>query len=86
MSKSKVVIVKTTPETVIEDYARLMDLVEYEKVLDLSKTTILKNNISWHLLYPSANSTPWQVEGIAKKMQQDGHKDLVVVENRTVVT
>ena len=37
MSKSKVVIVKTTPETVIEDYARLMDLVEYEKVLDLQR-------------------------------------------------
>ncbi|MEC8379152.1 MAG: DUF362 domain-containing protein [Myxococcota bacterium] len=84
--RSTVAIVRTTPETVIEDYARLMDLINYDQVLDKSVTTILKNNISWHLLYPSANSTPWQVEGVTKKLKADGYDDLVVVENRTVVT
>lgn len=86
MTKATVSIVRTTPKTVIEDYARLMDLVEYQNIIDKKKTTILKNNISWHMLYPSANTTPWQVEGVAKKMQADGYNDLVVVENRTVVT
>ena len=86
MTKSTVAIVRTTPETVLEDYARLMDLINYDQILDKNKTTILKNNISWHLLYPSANSTPWQVEGVTKKLQADGFDDLVVVENRTVVT
>ena len=38
------------------------------------------------MLYPSANSTPWQVEGVAQKLQADGYNDLVVLENRTVVT
>ncbi|MFT5682146.1 MAG: hypothetical protein ACI8RZ_003064 [Myxococcota bacterium] len=86
MSKSIVAAVRTTPGTVLEDYARLMDLVEYQKILDPNATTILKNNISWHMLYPAANTTPWQIEGVAKKMRQDGFDDLVVVENRTVVT
>lgn len=84
--KSTVAIVRTTPETVIDDYARLLDLADYTQILDKNATTILKNNISWHLLYPSANSTPWQVEGVTKKLQTDGYNDLVVVENRTVVT
>ena len=35
---------------------------------------------------PSANSTPWQVEGVAQSFQADGYDDLVVLENRTVVT
>ena len=85
-SKSKVVAVRTTPQTVLEDYARLMDLADYQNILDKNATTILKNNISWHLLYPSANTTPWQIEGVTKKLQADGFDDLVVVENRTVVT
>jgi uncharacterized protein (DUF362 family) len=84
--KSRIAIVRTTPKTVLDDYARLLDLSAYQGVLDPNATTILKNNISWHLLYPSANSTPWQIEGVVRKLRKDGYKDLVVVENRTVVT
>ena len=84
--KAVVAAVRTTPETVIEDYARVMELAGFKSALNPEKQTILKNNISWHLLYPSANSTPWQVEGVAKTLQDNGYDDLVVVENRTVVT
>ncbi len=84
--KSVVSIVRTTPKTVLSDYGRLMDLIEYQNILDPKKTTILKNNISWHMLYPSANTTPWQVEGVAQKLQADGYDDVMVLENRTVVT
>jgi uncharacterized protein (DUF362 family) len=84
--KSIVAAVRTTPETVLEDYARLMDLCGYTDTFDPNATTILKNNISWHMLYPSANTTPWQVEGVTKKLSADGFTDQVVVENRTVVT
>ena len=84
--KSVVAAVRTTPETVLEDYARLMDIAKYQDVLDKDATTILKNNISWHMLYPSANTTPWQIEGVTRKLRADGFNDLVVVENRTVVT
>ena len=84
--KAVVAAVRTTPETVIEDYARVMELAGFKSALNPEKQTILKNNISWHLLYPSANSTPWQVEGVTKTLQDNGYDDLVVVENRTVVT
>ena len=85
-AKSKVAIVRTSPKTVLDDYARLLDIADYKSHLDPDATTVLKNNISWHLLYPGANTTPWQIEGVARKMQRDGFDDLVVVENRTVVT
>ncbi|MCB9778187.1 MAG: DUF362 domain-containing protein [Alphaproteobacteria bacterium] len=84
--KSIVAAVHTTPETVIEDYARLLDIARVTEALTPGKTTILKNNISWHMLYPSANTTPWQIEGVTRKLREDGFDDLVVVENRTVVT
>ena len=84
--KAVVAAVRTTPETVIEDYARVMELAGFRDVIDPTKQTILKNNISWHLLYPSANTTPWQVEGVAKTLRGAGYDDMVVVENRTVVT
>ena len=77
---------RTTPETVLEDYARLLDLSGYQSVLDKNAQTILKNNISWHLLYPGANTTPWQIDGVVRKLKHDGYDDLVVVENQTVVT
>jgi uncharacterized protein (DUF362 family) len=84
--KAVVAVVRTTPETVLEDYARVMELAGFQEALDPTKQTILKNNISWHLLYPSANTTPWQVEGVTKTLRGAGYDDLVVVENRTVVT
>jgi uncharacterized protein (DUF362 family) len=84
--KSVVAAVRTTPGTVIEDYARLLDLARVSEALDPKATTILKNNISWHMLYPSANSTPWQIEGVTRKLRDLGFLDQVVVENRTVVT
>lgn len=84
--KSIVAAVRTTPATVIEDYARLLDIAQVTKALDPKATTILKNNISWHMLYPSANTTPWQIEGVTRKLRDEGFRDQVVVENRTVVT
>lgn len=54
--------------------------------LDRSATTIIKNNISWHLMYPGANTTPWQLEGTILGLRDAGLNDLVVVENETVVT
>jgi len=86
MTKSKVAVLRTKPETVLQDYARLCELAGMKGALDPSATTILKDNISWHLLYPSANTTPWQLEGTILALQQSGLSDLVCVHNKTVVT
>ena len=55
--------------------------------LDASATTILKDNISWHLMYPSSNTTPWQLEGVIRALAADGYsRDLIhACHNRTVV-
>ena len=77
MTKSKVAVLKTKPETVIEDYKRLMRMAEYDKYLQKGKTTILKDNISWHFPYPGANTTPWQLEAVIQCLKEDGYDDIV---------
>jgi len=86
MEKSKVAVLKTEPETVIEDYKRSMRMAEYQKFLKKGKTTILKDNISWHFPYPGANTTPWQLEAVIQCLREDGYDDIVCVQNKTVVT
>ena len=83
---STVAVVRTQPESVLADIRRLMKLAGVEQRLDPSATTILKNNLSWHLLYPGANTTPWQLEGTILGLRDAGLTDLVCVENETVVT
>ena len=56
--KSKVAVLKTTPETVLEDYGRLIELAGCDDYLDKKRITILKNNISWH--FPFQGPRPWQ--------------------------
>ena len=86
MSKYKVAILQTSPETVIQDYSRLLDLAEVSSCLAAGHQTILKDNLSWHFHFPSANTTPWQLEGTIRELQSKGFKDLVAVHNNTVVT
>ena len=86
MASAKVAVLKTTPETVLEDYKRLAELAEMERYLHKGKTTILKDNISWHFPFLSANTTPWQLEGTIRGLQEAGFRDLLAVHNNTVVT
>ncbi len=85
-TRAKVAVLKTRPETVLEDYVRLMKLADLEQHLDPTKTTILKDNISWHFPFPAANTTPWQMEGVVQGLHGAGYKDLTCVQNKTVVT
>ena len=77
---------KTTPETVVDDYSRLMRGCNYQKHLPKKRKTILKLNLSWSLYYPACSTEPWQLEGVLKTLQEDGYKDIVAMEHRTVVT
>ena len=86
MKKAKVAILRTTPKTVIDDYVKLCKLADIKKALDPSKKTILKDNITWHYLYPGVNTTPWQLEGTIQALQKNGFQDIVDVHNNTVVT
>ena len=57
--RGKVAILRTSPETVLEDYARLMDLAGVRDALPQDRETILKINTSWQTWYPACSSTPW---------------------------
>ena len=86
MAKSKVAILKTKPKTVQKDIIKACEMAGINDTLAKNKTTILKDNISWHLPMPSANTTPWQLEGVIQALQKNNFSDLVAVENKTVVT
>ncbi len=87
MKSSKVGIIKTNPGSVVNDYGRLLDLIDYTKHLNRLKETVLKINISWHHWYPACSTTPWQLEGVIKKLIDDGYEKESIhgCHNRTVV-
>lgn len=87
MPSSKVAVLKTNPETIIEDYRHLLSLAEYQHYLPKDKDTALKINISWHYFYPACSTTPWQLEGVLQALLKDGYsKDRIhACHNRTVV-
>jgi hypothetical protein len=85
ITRPKVAVLYTQPETVLKDYGRLLDLAGIQDALDPKATTILKDNISWHYPFPSANTTPWQLEGTIMALRKAGFTDLSCVQNETVV-
>jgi len=85
---ARVAVVRTRPETVLADYARVMDLAGYRNALSRDRDTLLKLNLSWTKYFPSCSSQPWQVDGVLEKMLSDGYARhrLIPIENKTVVT
>ncbi len=81
----KVALLKTSPDTVLDDIHRLMQLAGFEAALPKEHRTGLKINISWQTWYPACSSTPWQIEGVIRTLQQAGYSDIVGVHNDTVV-
>jgi uncharacterized protein (DUF362 family) len=77
---------RTRPETVLEDYARLFALAGGADALAQGTPTLLKDNITWHFPMPGTNTTPWQLEGVIRALRGAGLDDLVCVQNQTVVT
>ena len=85
-SPSKVAVVKTTPQTVLDDIQHAMELAGMKYAMNKDATTILKDNISWHFPFPGSNTTPWQLEGSILGLHHQGFHDVVCVQNKTVVT
>jgi uncharacterized protein (DUF362 family) len=83
--KGKVAVVKTTPATVLDDIEKVMKLACVEDALGKNVRTGIKINISWQTWYPACSSTPWQLEGVIRTLQNSGYTDLVGVHNDTVV-
>jgi uncharacterized protein (DUF362 family) len=85
VGKGKVAVLKTTPTTVLDDVEKLMEMAGFEAALPKDIKTGLKINISWQTWYPACSTTPWQMEGVIRTLQNAGYKELVGVHNDTVV-
>ncbi len=83
--RGRVAVLHTRPETVFEDYARLMELAGFREALPQDKETILKVNISWQTWYPACSTTPWQLEGVIRALLAAGYRNLIAAHNNTVV-
>ena len=83
--RPKVAVVRTRPETVLEDVGRAMRLADYLGTLPQDVPVLLKINISWQHWYPACSTTPWQLEGVIQALQADGFPELIPAQNGTVV-
>jgi uncharacterized protein (DUF362 family) len=83
--KGKVAVLKTQPDTVLDDIERLMEMAGVAAALPKDVTTGIKINISWQTWYPACSSTPWQLEGVIRTLQKWGYNDLIGIHNDTVV-
>ncbi len=88
MSKARVAVLKTSPDTVRADYPKVMRLAGYDRFLSKDRETLIKLNLSWTKYFPACSSQPWQVEGVVRTLLEDGYSRgrLIPVENKTVVT
>jgi uncharacterized protein (DUF362 family) len=82
-----VAVLKTRPETVLDDYARLMHLANYQDFIKPGPEIALKINISWARWFPACSTTPWQLDGVIRTLLADGYpkESLYGCHNRTVV-
>src|SRR3954462_15506636 len=83
--RGKVAVLKTRPQSVLADVAEGMHLAGYQDALPRDRDTVLKINISWQTWYPACSTTPWQLEGVIRTLQQDGYPNLIGAHNGTVV-
>ncbi len=85
--RSKVAVLRTTPETAVQDFGRLMELADMRAELRPEATTLLKVNISWHVYYPACSTSPWQLEGVIKGLLAAGFDPtrILAAQNSTVV-
>jgi len=83
--RGKVAVLRTRPETVLEDYVRLLELAGVRQALPQDKETLLKINISWQTWYPACSTAPWQLEGVIRALLAAGYRNLIAAHNNTVV-
>ena len=84
-SANTVSVVKTSPNTVLDDVKTSMELAGVTQCLNREVETLLKINISWQHWYPACSTSPWQLEGVINALRSLGYKNLVGAHNGTVV-
>jgi uncharacterized protein (DUF362 family) len=75
-TRALVALIRTTPATVLEDFERLLELAQAPQQLDSRLTTLLRPDARRRFPFPAANTTPWQLEGVARALRAAGCHDL----------
>ena len=85
---SKVAVLRTTPETILDDIVKVMETSDAARFLTAERELLLKLNLSWTKYFPACSSQPWQLDGILKYLLGHGYakEQLLPIENKTVVT
>jgi len=85
---SRVAVLFTSPETVLDDYRRVMELAGWRESLTGERELLLKLNLSWTKYFPSCSTQPWQLDGVLRTLLEGGYTPdrIIPVENKTVVT
>jgi len=88
VGQAKVAVLKTSPWTVIDDYYRLLHLLDYQRNISPQDDLLLKLNLSWTRYFPACSTAPWQLEGVVRTLIRDDFSPgkIFPIENRTVVT
>ena len=73
MARSKVAVVSATPETVLEDYARALELAGLPRIVARSQSSwALLLDLRWSRFQPGASPTPWQVDAVLRVLAEQG--------------
>ena len=64
MPPAIVAIVRTRPETVTDDYARLLNIAGFAEVAGGTGRAIVVPELAWHQFHPAVNATPWQLDAV----------------------
>ena len=86
---ARVAVVRTTPRSVIDDYARVMDLAGWRDAIAPTRDTLIKLNLSWTKYFPvllvaAVAGRRRPVEDARRRLSRA--QRLIPVENKTVVT
>lgn len=81
MTRAKVALIRTAPATVLDDYARALDLAGCRLHLDQAAPSVLRIGISRHFPFPAANTPPWQLEGVVRVLHCTGYHNLTYVQH-----
>jgi uncharacterized protein (DUF362 family) len=64
-----VAVVRTTPNSILEDVQRVMELANWRRFITPGANIALKPNLGWDKLIPGAVSAPWVVEAVIQTIR-----------------
>ncbi len=70
MACSKVAVVSATPETILEDYSRVLTLAGLAELASPSQRLAILLDLVWNRYQPAAGPAPWQLEGVLRALRK----------------